>query len=98
MYVTALPGGGGHLPPLLPERMPHAVYPWRWNSSAKERLTASKNFGEVAVKRLKVGLVIEGTRATHVPGVDQDIARVSLNRLLKESIANDMQAMCSKQG
>lgn len=42
--------------------------------------------------------MIEGTRATHVPGVDQDIARVSLNRLLKESIANDMQAMCSKQG
>lgn len=62
----------------------------------KRRQTASKNFGEVALKWLTDARMADSTRAMRKHVVDRDILPVFQNRLLNEIAADDLRALCSK--
>jgi len=62
----------------------------------KRRLTASKNFGEVALKWLTDARMADSTRAMRKHVVDRDILPVFQNRQLNEITADDLRALCNK--
>ena len=62
----------------------------------KRRLTAAKNFGEVAVKWLADARMADSTRAMRKHVVDRDILPAFKNRLLNEIAADDLRALCNK--
>ena len=62
----------------------------------KRRLTAAKNFGDVAVKWLADARMADSTRAMRKHVVDRDILPAFQNRLLNEITADDLRALCNK--
>ena len=62
----------------------------------KRRLTAAKNFGDVALKWLADARMADSTRAMRKHVVDRDILPAFQNRLLNEITADDLRALCSK--
>ena len=62
----------------------------------KRRLTAAKNFGDMAVKWLADAKMADSTRAMRKHVVDRDLLPVLQNRLLNEITADDLRALCNK--
>ena len=62
----------------------------------KRRLTAAKNFGDVALKWLADAKMADSTRAMRKHVVDRDILPVFRSRLLNEITADDLRALCNK--
>jgi len=62
----------------------------------KRRLTAAKNFGDVAIKWLANARMADSTRAMRKHIVDRDILPVFQNRLLTEITADDLRTLCAK--
>ena len=62
----------------------------------KRRLTAAKNFGDIAVKWLADARMADSTRAMRKHVVDRDILPAFQNRLLNEITADDLRALCNK--
>jgi integrase len=62
----------------------------------KRRLTAAKNFGDVARKWLAEARMADSTRAMRKHVVDRDILPAFQNRVLNEVTADDLRALCNK--
>ena len=62
----------------------------------KRRLTASKNFGEVALKWLTDARMADSTRSMRKHVVDRDILPVFQNRLLNEITADDLRRCATR--
>ena len=62
----------------------------------KRRLTAAKNFGDMAARWLADAKMADSTRAMRKSIVDRDILPAFKNRLLNEISSDDLRALCNK--
>ncbi len=62
----------------------------------KRRLTAAKNFGDMAAQWLAGARMADSTKAMRKSIVDRDILPAFQNRLLNEISADDLRALCGK--